>query len=99
MTLTVALFYSDYCPTCEEVLPAWKEFVELHKGEGMFLRIKKDKSTEKMFKRLGVSWVPTVVFYFNEREIRRVEGFFTLSDLERALRRTLSKVALLRAQP
>jgi thioredoxin-like negative regulator of GroEL len=90
----VALFYSDYCPTCEDVLDAWKEFVELHRGEGLFIRIKKDRETQRMFKELGVSWVPTVVFYFEDKEVKRVEGFFTLSDLERALRRTLSKVAV-----
>ncbi len=97
MKLTVALFYSDYCPTCEEVLPVWKEFVELHKGEGLFIRIKKDETTSKMFKRFGVSWVPTVVFFIGEKEVKRVEGRFTLSELERALRRTLAKMEVLYA--
>ncbi|NPA85649.1 MAG: thioredoxin family protein [Crenarchaeota archaeon] len=94
MLLTVVLFHSDYCPTCEEVMGAWREFVELHRGEGVFMRIKKDGETQRIFRELGISWVPTVVFYLDEKEVRRVEGFFTLSDLERALRRVLSKAAI-----
>ena len=89
--LTVVLFYSDFCPTCEDVLPHWKEFVELHRGEGNFMRVKKSPETARMFKKLGVSWVPAVVFYYDDKEVARVEGYFTLSDLERALRRSLSK--------
>jgi len=89
----VAFFYSDYCPTCDDVRPHWEEFVELHRGEGTFIRIKKSPETAKLFKSLGVSWVPTVVFYHDDKEVKRIEGFFTLSDLERAMRRFLSRVS------
>ena len=96
--MIVALFTSDYCPTCEEVEGEWEAFVKLHKGEAAFLKVKLSKDTEKMFKALGVSWVPAVIFYDEEeREIKRVEGSFTLMELERAFRASRRRRAALQA--
>ncbi|UXD22209.1 hypothetical protein IPA_02605 [Ignicoccus pacificus DSM 13166] len=90
--LFVVLFTSDYCPTCEEVEKVWEIFKRMYRDELVFLEFKLANDTKKTFKALGVSWVPTVVFYDEEeRELRRVEGSFTLSELEKGLRAALRR--------
>ena len=89
--MIVAFFTSDYCPTCEDVERVWNTFKRMHREEAAFIKIKLADDTKDMFSRLGISWVPAVVFYEEDKELRRVEGSFTLLDLERVFRAVLRK--------
>ncbi len=95
--IVVAFFYDDYCPTCEEVMPSWQTFKKMYAGYAAFLEIKDDEETHSLLKSLGVSWIPAVVFYVNDKEVKRLEGSFDLIDLERVMEKLIAKTRVLRA--
>ena len=95
--ITVAFFYDDYCPTCEEVMPHWQAFKKIYAGYAAFLEIKDDEETRLLFKNLGVSWIPAVVFYVDDKEVRRLEGSFDLIDLEKVMERLIARARVLQA--
>lgn len=94
--LVVAFFYDDYCPTCDEVRPHWEEFKSLYKNYAVFLEIKDDEDTHGLFKSLGVSWIPAVVFYINDREVKRLEGSFDLASMEKVMETLMARTRALR---
>ncbi len=95
--IVVAFFYDDYCPTCEEVMPRWQAFKRIYAGHAAFLEIKDDEETHLLFKGLGISWIPAVVFYVNDREVKRLEGSFDLMDLEKVMEKLIAKARVLQA--
>ncbi len=93
--IVVALFYDDYCPTCEDIMPHWQTFKRVYSGDAIFLEIRDDDETRMLFRNLGISWIPAVVFYVNNKEVKRLEGSFDLLDLERVMEKIIAKVRVL----
>ena len=84
--MIVAFFTARSCLPCAEAEKAWRKFKKMHKGEMAFLEFRLASDTKRIFRKLGISWVPTVVFYSDDgREIKRVEGSFTADDLEKVI--------------
>ncbi len=91
--LFAILYTSKYCPTCREVEGAWRAFKRLYGHSLAFIEIEYSEETRKLMKRNGISWVPAVVIYDEEwREVKRVEGNFTLRDLEEAFSKVLYRL-------
>ncbi len=78
-------FYDDDCPACEEFWSTWRLFKEMHKNEATFMEVNASGKGRRLFKRLKIRYVPTVVVFVNNVEYDRLEGAGGLEDLESML--------------
>lgn len=91
--LPIVAFFTGSCQTCKEAENVWDLFVSMHKGKAVFVKVRKEIASE-VFRKSGVYWIPTVIFYLGNKEIERIETLITLDDLEKKLARLLKRANL-----
>ncbi|RXT08069.1 co-chaperone YbbN [Ammoniphilus sp. CFH 90114] len=68
--VTVAKFYTDWCPDCHRIDPFMPEVEEAYQGKIEFISINRDKF-EELGKELDVFGIPSFIAFRNGRELIR----------------------------
>ncbi len=85
---SVVDFYSDSCPPCKAIEPAFQQVAEIYSGKARFFKFNVDKnsaipSTKRI---LGI---PTIIIFKEGKEVERVAGSQNIDSLSDFLRRNL----------
>lgn len=78
--LTIVDFFSEGCPPC---LKQHKIFnnLEARLQDKISLAESKDRKLKEKF---GIEYTPTIIFFFEGKEIKRLEGLQRIQDLKEA---------------
>lgn len=71
--LVVIKVSAVWCPPCQQIKPVFKEIAHNMAGKAKFVALDADKY--KGVNTLGVSGLPTILFYKNGKEVHRFSGF------------------------
>ncbi|MDO8733643.1 MAG: thioredoxin family protein [Elusimicrobiota bacterium] len=85
MSLTILLFKSKSCVVCSQVEPLFKSVVELYRDK---IKSETVDITENIQAAIdnGVMTVPTVIFFKDEKEVKRFSGVISKEKLEQAIK-------------
>lgn len=75
-------FYAEWCGPCKKMKPLLAELEKEQAGKTRILRIDADQHPELM-KELGISGLPTLKMYRDQKEVWKGEGFHSLEQLRR----------------
>jgi thioredoxin 1 len=73
-------FYADWCGPCKKMKPDMDKIAEEQKETLSFLRIDADANPE-LATELGVTALPTLIVFRNQKETARSEGFQTKAQM------------------
>ncbi len=80
------MFSSETCPTCNEMLPYWRQLEESPPQGIMVVHINYDASTATLFAKYGVTETPTYVVLDSEgRILARYTGRFSGPNITRSM--------------
>lgn len=85
MSLTLLLFKSKSCAVCGQVEPAYKSVVELYRDKIKSEVIDITENIEAAVNN-GVMTVPTVIFFKDEKEVKRFSGVVSKEKLEQTIK-------------
>ncbi|MBN1360585.1 MAG: thioredoxin fold domain-containing protein [Sedimentisphaerales bacterium] len=66
-------FYSNSCPPCRALAPTIEELAEEYEGRAVVCKVNVEKVGE-LARRYGIQGIPTVVFFNQGQETRRLVG-------------------------
>ncbi len=66
-------FYADWCPPCRELAPTIERLAEQYEGRAVVSKVNVDKLPQ-LTTRYGIQGIPTVLFFRNGQEVRRLNG-------------------------
>lgn len=65
----LVLFYANWCPFCRRFKPIFEKHAKKH-----CIKIALDDEENALWERMKINFVPTVIFYKNGKEIKRLEA-------------------------
>ena len=85
MSLTIILFKSKSCAVCSQVETVYKSAVELYRDK---IKSETVDITENIQAAIdnGVMTVPTVIFFKDEKEVKRFSGVVSKEKLEQTIK-------------
>jgi thioredoxin 1 len=82
-------FYSDSCPPCRKLAPIIEQLARQYEGRAVVCKVDVARLPQ-LATRYGIEGIPTVLFFKNGREVRRLVGLYaqgtyakTLDDLQK----------------
>ena len=86
MSISVILFKSKSCAACSQVEPIYKSIVELYSDK---IKSETVDITENLDAAInnGVMTVPTVIFFKDGEEIKRLGGIISKEKLEETIKK------------
>ena len=81
-------FYGTWCPPCKLLEPVIQELAEHFAGQAVFARVNVDECSETAVEQSIVD-IPTIVFYQDGVEARRLYGAQSLETLKGILNNML----------
>jgi thioredoxin-like negative regulator of GroEL len=88
-SLTILLFYEDWCPVCAVMLPAMESLESCYTDRAIFATINANENPA-MKAQLYVSSIPTVFFVKNRKILNRIVGLQKRLELEVLIERYIS---------
>lgn len=73
-------FYAPWCIPCRQMEPSLKKLEKQYKGKVVFSRIDLDNA-KSLAQQLGIESIPVIAVYKNGKELKRVTGFQSASEL------------------
>lgn len=77
-------FYATWCPPCQALHPIFEALAEKYQEKIKFGRLNVGEA-EEVASQYGVMSVPTLVFFKNGKETKRITGLISQSALEKDL--------------
>jgi len=77
-------FYADWCPPCQALHPIFEEVAKKYQGKIKFGRLNIGQAQETA-EEFNVMSVPTLLFFKNGKEIKRITGLISQDALEKNL--------------
>ena len=77
-------FYADWCPPCQILHPLLEEISEKYREKIKFTRVNIGES-EKIAQDYNINSIPTLVFFKNGKEIKRIVGLVGKEEIENNL--------------
>jgi len=84
MTPCIVDFYADWCRPCSAMHPILKDIAKEYKGRLIVYKINTDKST-KTASALGVSSIPTFVFFKRNTQPAALRGALSKKDFKKII--------------
>ena len=81
--LKLVFFFADWFPPCKQMMPHIKEFERKHPN--IYLEPVNIDHNQKLAQKLGIKKIPTLIFYKNEKEVKRVIGFQNYLQIKKNL--------------
>ncbi|GAV22420.1 thioredoxin-disulfide reductase [Carboxydothermus pertinax] len=87
-------FYSEDCPPCEALAPAYEKLAGQYGDKFKFVKIFRQQN-RPLAEKLGVKGSPTVLFYVNGREVgERLTGYISKRQLREAMEKAFNQKLL-----
>lgn len=83
-------FYAPWCIPCRQMEPSLKKLEKEYKGKVVFSRIDLDKA-KPLARKLGIESIPVIAVYKNGKELKRVTGYQSASQLRALVQYLLKK--------
>ena len=77
-------FWAEWCGPCRALGPVVDKLADEFAGQATVAKVDVDKNPE-LAQRFGVRSIPTLVFFQDGREVDRVVGALSYSDLQQRL--------------
>ena len=81
----LAKFFATWCGPCRQFAPAVEKFAAAHPEITVCELDIDDSDNLKLITELGISTVPTIIFYRNGEIVTRNSGFLNQRDLDKLL--------------
>lgn len=78
-------FYAPWCIPCRQMEPSLKKLEKEYKGKVTFSRIDMDNA-KPLAQKLGIEAIPVLAVYKNGKELKRVNGFQSTSQLRELIK-------------
>ncbi len=78
-------FYAPWCIPCKEMEPSLNKLAKEYEGKVTFSRIDLDKA-KPLARELNIESIPVIAVYKNGKELKRVTGFQTTSQLRKLIK-------------
>jgi thioredoxin 2 len=79
--LVVVDFYASWCGPCKMFAPVFDNFANTHTGEARAVKIDVDKNPG-VVSRYQIQSMPTLLIFKNGKEVKRISGALSASQLE-----------------
>ncbi|ABB14266.1 thioredoxin-disulfide reductase [Carboxydothermus hydrogenoformans] len=87
-------FYSEDCPPCEALAPAYEKLAQQYGDKFKFVKIYRQQN-RPLAEKLGVKGSPTVLFYVNGQEVgQRLTGYISKRQLREAMEKAFGQKLL-----
>ncbi|GAV24433.1 thioredoxin-disulfide reductase [Carboxydothermus islandicus] len=87
-------FYSEDCPPCEALAPAYEKLAHQYGDKFKFVKIYRQQN-RPLAEKLGVKGSPTVLFYVNGQEVgERLTGYISKRQLREAMEKAFGQKLL-----
>jgi len=86
--VTLVEFWASWCGPCKEVALHVETLAGEYTGQVIVARVDIDEN-RKLVKRLGISSVPTIVFFENGRKVDQIDGAVPMEVIEQRLKDVL----------
>jgi thioredoxin 1 len=86
--VTLVEFWASWCGPCKEVALHVETLAGEYAGQVIVARVDIDEN-RKLVKRLGISSVPTIVFFENGRKVDQIDGAVPMEVIEQRLKDVL----------
>ncbi len=74
-------FYSHTCPHCKKLSPEFEAASEADENDVKYAKVAAQDYVE-IFRKFGVSGVPTLIVFKNGEEVTRESGFKTRAEIQ-----------------
>jgi len=81
-------FYAPWCIPCKEMEPSLNKLAKEYEGKVTFSRIDLDKA-KPLARELNIESIPVIAVYKNGKELKRVTGFQSTSQLRKLIKHLL----------
>lgn len=78
--LRIVKFYADWSGPCQMMVPIYKELATMYRGSASFYRVDVEEAPQ-LKKDLGVTEMPTILFYENGTVVDFVSGLASKNSL------------------
>lgn len=78
-------FFATWCPPCQAELPVIEQLAEEYKDKIKIGKFNIEDGTE-IAQEYNVMSVPTLIFFKNGQEIKRLSGFHSKEDLKKEIK-------------
>ncbi|HRP57748.1 thioredoxin domain-containing protein [Agriterribacter sp.] len=78
-------FYAPWCIPCRQMEPSLKKLSKKYKNKVTFSRINLDKA-KPLARKLNIESIPAIAVYKNGKELKRVTGFQSTSQLRELIK-------------
>jgi thioredoxin 1 len=86
-------FWAPWCRPCLAMAPALEALAAEYTGKMRFTKLNVDEY-QGVQSRYGVQSFPTLLFFYQGREVERLVGFVKQEELKRRIERVLAGVAV-----
>lgn len=91
--ITVVDFSATWCGPCRMMAPILEDVSDKYKGKYYFYQVDID-SAEELATEFNITAVPTIVIYFEGKEIGRTSGYQEFDEFENFMLNTIKKVGV-----
>ena len=84
-------FWAQWCPPCRMLEPIFEEVAKQYGDKVKFAKLNVDEHP-RIAQQYGVTGIPTLILFWQGREIDRVIGFLPKQDLQNFIDAALSKI-------
>jgi thioredoxin len=78
-------FYAPWCIPCRQMEPSLKKLSKEYKDKVVFSRIDLDRA-KPLARKLNIESIPVIAIYKNGKELKRVTGFQSISQLREVIK-------------
>lgn len=82
-------FYADWCAPCRQLAPIMEQLKQEWAGRVEFHKVNVDESVD-LARQMRIEGIPTLVFFVNGQEVRRVVGAPPKAELEQVLQQVVA---------
>lgn len=82
--VTIVDFYADWCGPCRMIAPIFEELANEWEGKATVAKLNIEDS-QKITASLGITSIPTIIVFKDDKEVERVVGIKGKAELARMI--------------